>query len=122
VSGRCSRWRAATRSAPASARPASTSSPPAPQGRGTGCQVRRWTSWHRWTILAMLAYAFVAVLAATERAETSPSPRLIALTCNEIRHLFNTLIGEPIREALARAHGDLRAAISRSTSTPTHQE
>jgi hypothetical protein len=26
-------------------------------------QVRRWTSWHRWTILAMLAHAFLAVTA-----------------------------------------------------------
>ncbi|GHF63943.1 hypothetical protein GCM10017566_42050 [Amycolatopsis bartoniae] len=31
-------------------------------------QVRRWVSWHRWTILAMLAYAFLTVVAATERA------------------------------------------------------
>ena len=27
-------------------------------------QVRRWTSWHRWTVLAMLARAFLAVTAA----------------------------------------------------------
>jgi SRSO17 transposase len=51
-------------------------------------QVRRWTSWHRWSILAMLAHAFLAVTAAAERAET-PSPQgLIALTASEIRHLF----------------------------------
>jgi SRSO17 transposase len=29
-------------------------------------QVRRWISWQRWTVLAMLAHAFLAVLAATE--------------------------------------------------------
>ena len=29
-------------------------------------QVRAWTSWHRWTILAMLAHAFLAVTAAAE--------------------------------------------------------
>jgi SRSO17 transposase len=40
-------------------------------------QVRRWTSWHRWTILAMLAHAFVAVTAATERAQTHPEPGLM---------------------------------------------
>jgi len=53
--------------------------------------IRRWTSWQRWTILAMLACAFLAVVTATERAE-NPTPQgvsLIALTCNEIRHLFN---------------------------------
>ena len=67
-------------------------------------QVRRWTSWHRWTILAMLAYALLAVLAAAERAETPTPPGLIALTCNEIHHLFNTLIVEPIRNLRHRLH------------------
>jgi len=27
-------------------------------------QVRSWASWHRWTILALLACAFLSVLAA----------------------------------------------------------
>ncbi|GAA2810077.1 hypothetical protein GCM10010522_29970 [Kribbella solani] len=41
---------------------------------GKGCagldehQVRTWTSWHRWTTLAMLAHAFLAVTAARQRA------------------------------------------------------
>ena len=30
-------------------------------------QVRRWRSWHRWTTLAMLAHAFLAVACAIER-------------------------------------------------------
>ena len=34
-------------------------------------QVRRWTSWHRWTTLAMLAHAFLAVATAIER-DTTP--------------------------------------------------
>ena len=55
-------------------------------------QVRRWTSWHRWTILAMLAHAFLAVTAADEQAETTTPPGLIALTANEIRHLFTRLL------------------------------
>jgi hypothetical protein len=55
-------------------------------------QVRRWTSWHRWTVLAMLAHAFLAVTAAAERATTTTAA-LIPLTCNEIRHLFMSLIG-----------------------------
>jgi SRSO17 transposase len=67
-------------------------------------QVRGWTSWHRWTILAMLAYAFLAVLTATERAETPTPPGLIALTCNEIHRLFNTLIVEPIQDLRHRLH------------------
>jgi SRSO17 transposase len=54
-------------------------------------QVRRWVSWHRWTILSMLAHAFLAVLAATERS-TRPDHGLIPMTCNEIQHLLNSLI------------------------------
>jgi SRSO17 transposase len=72
-------------------------------------QVRRWTSWYRWTILAMLAYAFLAVATATERAE-NPTPQgvsLIALTCNEIHRLFNTLITEPIRDLSQRLRWSL---------------
>jgi SRSO17 transposase len=46
-------------------------------------QVRRWTSWHRWTTLAMLAHAFLAVATATER-DSHPTPTgLIMLTVNE---------------------------------------
>jgi SRSO17 transposase len=55
-------------------------------------QVRRWTSWHRWTTLAMLAHAFLAVATATER-DSRPTPvGLIALTVNEFRRLFDALL------------------------------
>lgn len=54
-------------------------------------QVRRWVSWHRWTVLAMLAHAFLAVLAATERHHHRAPEGLIPLTCNEIHHLSNVL-------------------------------
>ena len=60
-------------------------------------QVRRWLAWRRWTLLAMLAHALLAVIAATERAEHPPPCELISLTCNEIRHLFARLITEPTR-------------------------
>ncbi|MFD7433905.1 IS701 family transposase [Streptomyces sp. NPDC059861] len=55
-------------------------------------QVRRWTSWHRWTTLAMLAHAFLAVTAAIERAGTTPPPEPAPLTCSEIRCLFAAFI------------------------------
>jgi SRSO17 transposase len=56
-------------------------------------QVRSWTSWHRWTILAMLAHAFLAVTAAAERNRGDAGDGgLISLTCNEIRHLFTALL------------------------------
>lgn len=63
-------------------------------------QNRRWTSWHRWTTLAILAHAFLAVAIAGHRRRRDPAG-LIALTVNELRHLFNVLIIEP-----SRRHGD----------------
>lgn len=55
-------------------------------------QVRRWKSWHRWTTLAMLAHAFLAVATAIER-DTTPTPAgLITLTVNEFRRLFDALL------------------------------
>jgi SRSO17 transposase len=59
-------------------------------------QVRSWTSWHRWTILALLAHAFLAVLAATQAGDGNPDDdQLIPLTCNEIRRLFTGLCQQP---------------------------
>ena len=51
-------------------------------------QVRRWTSWRRWTLLAMVAHALLAVIAAHEHTDRPAPAGLIALTCNEIRRLF----------------------------------
>jgi len=59
-------------------------------------QVRSWTSWHRWTILALLAHAFLAVLAATQPGSSQPpGDQLIPLTCHEIRRLFTGLCPQP---------------------------
>ena len=55
-------------------------------------QVRRWRSWYRWVTLAMLAYAFLVVAAATQRARHPPPLGLIPLTCNEVQHLFAALV------------------------------
>jgi SRSO17 transposase len=60
-------------------------------------QVRRWCSWRRWTLLAMLAYALLAVIAAGQATDRHEPAGLIALTCNEIRRLFTVLIVEPTR-------------------------
>jgi hypothetical protein len=61
-------------------------------------QVRRWTSWYRWTTLALLAHAFLAVAATTERTQRPPPSGLIALTCNEIQHLLAVLVLNPTRD------------------------
>jgi hypothetical protein len=55
-------------------------------------QVRSWTSWHRRTILALLAHAFLSVLAAIQPAAGHPrDDQLIPMTRNEIRRLFTGL-------------------------------
>lgn len=59
-------------------------------------QVRSWTSWHRWTILALLACAFLSVLAASHPRDGQPGDdQLIPLTRNEIRRLFTSLSQQP---------------------------
>ena len=56
-------------------------------------QVRCWTSWHRWTILALLACAFLSVLAAAQPDHSQPPDgQLIPLTRHEIRRLFTGLL------------------------------
>ncbi len=59
-------------------------------------QVRTWTSWHRWTTLAMLALAFLTVAAAAEHAHPPP-PGMIPLTRNEIARLTAALPPQPAR-------------------------
>ena len=61
-------------------------------------QVRRWTSWHRWTVLSMLAHAFLAVTAAREHARAAPPKGLIPLTLNEIRRLLIHLLTRPAQD------------------------
>ena len=55
-------------------------------------QVRRWTSWHRWTTLAMLAHAFLAVATSIERDHAPAADGLIELTVNEFRRLFDAVL------------------------------
>ena len=59
-------------------------------------QVRGWTSWHRWTIPALLACAFLSVLAAGQANGRRPDDgQLIPLTRHEIRRLFTGLLQQP---------------------------
>ncbi|MFF8020737.1 IS701 family transposase [Streptomyces sp. NPDC007896] len=60
-------------------------------------QVRRWTSWHRWTTLAMLAHAFLVVTAAIEGITTAAPPGLAPLTCGEIQRLFAAFVAQRAR-------------------------
>ena len=63
-------------------------------------QVRTWTSWHRWTTLALLAHAFLSVLAAADHDQPEG---LIPLTRNEIRRLFSQLLDRGRRALTAIA-------------------
>ena len=76
-------------------------------------QVRRWTSWHRWTTLAMLAHAFLAVATSIERQHAPTPAGLIELTVNEFRRLFDALL-------LASRHS-LATLLAWSTWRRRHQ-
>ena len=59
--------------------------------------MRRWTSWRRWTLLAMTAHALLAVITASERADRPSPAGMITLTCNEVRRLFTISVNNPRR-------------------------
>ena len=64
-------------------------------------QVRSWTSWHRWTTLALLACAFLSVLAAAQPDDSrTHRDQLIPLTRHEIRRLFTGLRQRPATPAM----------------------
>lgn len=55
-------------------------------------QVRRWCSWYRWTTLAMLAMAFLAITTAEQNEHHPPEAGLIPMTLNELRRLFDACV------------------------------
>ena len=69
-------------------------------------QVTTWASWHRWTAVSLLAYAFLAVAAACQRALDGRAGilGLIPVTVPELlRQLRGTVIPDPRRD---KAHRD----------------
>lgn len=67
-------------------------------------QVRCWQSWHRWTLPAMLAHAFLTALTVTEQPDRTRHKHRIPLTRNKIRHLFAILVLTPVHAAIHRLH------------------
>lgn len=65
-------------------------------------QVRRWTSWHRWVTLAMLAHAFLAVVTALGRDQHRTTSSLSPLTRNEVQHLFTTPVSHAVHDTAHR--------------------
>jgi len=55
-------------------------------------QVRRWLPWRRWTLLALLAHALLAVITAAERQHRPAGAGLIDLTCAEVRRLLTAAL------------------------------
>jgi len=69
-------------------------------------QVTTWTSWHRWTAISLLAYAFLAVAAACQRTRDGSAAALglIPVTIPELlRQLRGTVIPEPPRDKAHRS-------------------
>jgi hypothetical protein len=90
-------------------------------------QVRRWTPWRRWTLLAMLAHALLVVLAAGEHATGSPPSGLIPLTCNELQRLLLRLVIEPSHrsadpQAWSSGGDDTNTAPASVTTTAKWQD
>jgi SRSO17 transposase len=71
-------------------------------------QVIRWTSWHRWTALCVLAYLYLAVAVALQREHDAGSDLdagLIPITVPELlRLLRDTVIPPPRRDRPHRLH------------------
>ena len=64
-------------------------------------EITTWTSWHRWTAISLLAYIFLAVAAAFQRARDEQAGifELIPVTIPELlRQLRGTVIPEPRRD------------------------
>ena len=87
-------------------------------------QVTTWTSWHRWTAISLLAYAFLAVAAAWQRAADSGASalELIPVTVPELlRQLRGTIIPEPRRDKPHRDAWTLWRRRHQYTARQAHQ-
>ncbi|WP_433354209.1 IS701 family transposase [Microtetraspora malaysiensis] len=53
-------------------------------------QVTGWTSWHRWSLMSMVAYALLAVTASLERGDTTQTGEveLVPVSCRELVKLL----------------------------------
>lgn len=84
-------------------------------------QVRKWTSWYRYTTLAMFAHAILAAIAAHEREHRhQPGQGLIAFTVNEIRYLFAKLITNTVRGITYRLHWSTWRRRHQATALTSH--
>jgi hypothetical protein len=102
-------------------------------------QVTCWASWHRWTVPCLLAYIYLTVAVALERAqdaETSAAAEMIAITVPELARLLRgAVIPPPARTGRTSCTGPTGAAATSTapawltsagtptpTSSPDHNE
>jgi len=81
-------------------------------------QVRRWTSWRRWTLLAMIAHALLAVVAAHAHTDQRQPAGLIALTCNGSDGCSPRSSSSPPAPPPARCNGRTGAADTSTAPRP----
>ena len=83
-------------------------------------QVRRWTSWRRWTVLAMLAHAVLSVITATTPEPAAGESGLGRLTRNEVRRLISILLAPAHLTTKQALHWSLwrRRAQARARGKP----
>lgn len=70
-------------------------------------QVTCWSSWHRWTVVCLLAYIYLTVAVALERARDAgaSAAAMIAVTVPELARLLRgTVIPLPRRDRAHRLH------------------
>jgi hypothetical protein len=70
-------------------------------------QVATWTSWHRWTAVSLLAYAFLAVAAAARQRALDGSADILGLIPVTVPELLRQLRGTVIPDPRCdKAHRD----------------
>jgi SRSO17 transposase len=81
-------------------------------------QVRTWTSWRRWSALAILTHVILSVMAANE-PPPPPGKNLISLTRNEIRHLLTEIL-KPDHHPTHILHWSLWRRTHQATAQKSH--
>jgi SRSO17 transposase len=88
-------------------------------------QVIRWTSWHRWTAICLLAYIYLAVAVAVQRQQEAGQDLdagLIPITVPELlRLLRDTVIPPPRRDRPHRLHWSAWRRRHQHTARQAHQ-
>ncbi len=88
-------------------------------------QVIRWKSWHRWTVICLLAYIYLAIAVAVQRQQKAGSDLdagLIPITVPELlRLLRDTVIPPPRRDQPHRLHWSTWRRRHRHRARQAHQ-